>query len=39
MDTAGLTDETEDLDRPGATAPVELTADEASDEEEEEDGE
>jgi NADH:ubiquinone oxidoreductase subunit E len=36
-DTAGLRDETEDLDRPGPTAPVELTADEASDEDEDED--
>jgi hypothetical protein len=33
-DTAGLSDETEDLDRPGPTAPVELTAEEASEQDE-----
>ncbi len=33
-DTAGLTEETQDLDRPGPTAPIELTAQEASEEQE-----
>jgi NADH:ubiquinone oxidoreductase subunit E len=34
-DTAGLTEETRDLDRPGPTAPIELPAEEASEEQEE----
>ncbi len=33
-DTAGLTEQTEQLDRPGPTAPIELRADEAAEEDE-----
>jgi NADH:ubiquinone oxidoreductase subunit E len=35
-DTAGLRDETRELDRPGPTAPIEMPAEEASDEEDDE---
>jgi hypothetical protein len=37
-DTAGLTDETRDLDRPGPTAAIEMPAEEASEEQSEDDG-
>jgi hypothetical protein len=38
-DTAGLGPEGHDVDRPGPTAPVELPAEEAAEQEDEEDGE